>query len=71
MGQSLFAHLCLGREEAGEREGAILAGLMLVGDERVTPMIKEVCAKLPPPGTDCGSEMRGKAGVSRSSAPPS
>jgi hypothetical protein len=31
MGQSLFAHLCLGREEAGEREGAILAGLMLIG----------------------------------------
>jgi hypothetical protein len=38
----LVANLCLGPEEAGEREGAILGGLMLVGVERVTPIIKDV-----------------------------
>jgi hypothetical protein len=32
-----------------EREGAILAGLMLIGDERVKPIIKDVWVQLPPP----------------------
>jgi hypothetical protein len=48
-GPELVASLCLGPEEAGEREGAILAGLMLIGDERVTPIIKDVWVQLPPP----------------------
>jgi hypothetical protein len=47
-GPKLVAHLCLGPEEAGEREGAILAGLMLTGDERVKPIIKDVWVQLPP-----------------------
>jgi hypothetical protein len=32
-GPKLVARLCLGPEEAGERDGAILAGLMLIGAE--------------------------------------
>jgi hypothetical protein len=48
-GSKLIAHLCLIPEEAGEREGAILAGLMLIGDERVKPIINDVWIQLPPP----------------------
>ena len=47
-GPKLVGRLCLGPEESGEREGAILGGLMLIGDERVTSIIKEVWAQLPP-----------------------
>src|SRR6266446_2245616 len=48
-GPKLVARLCLGPEGAGERDWAILAGLMLIGDERVTPITKEVWVQLLPP----------------------
>jgi hypothetical protein len=47
-GPKLVARLCRGPEEPEVREGPILGGLMLIGDERVTPIIKEVWAHLPP-----------------------
>jgi hypothetical protein len=46
-GPKLVARLCLGPEEAGEREGAILGGLILMGDGRITPIVKDVWAQLP------------------------
>jgi len=48
-GPKLVARLSLGPEKRGEREGAILGGLILMGDERITPIIKEVWVQMPPP----------------------
>jgi hypothetical protein len=48
MGQSLLRVFPLGPEKRGEREGAIVGGLLLMGDERITPIIKEASARLPP-----------------------
>ena len=46
-GPRLVARLALGPDTRGEREGAMLGGLILMGDERVTPVVKDVWAQLP------------------------
>lgn len=47
-GPRLVARLASGPDTLGEREGAIVGGLWLMGDERITPIIKEAWAQLPP-----------------------